>query len=269
MGAVELDRWMDHDVTAWARRWGVPALRIFRRVGSTNDVARELAEAGAPEGTLVIADEQTRGRGRRGRAWVAPAGSSLSMSMVVRPGSHAASGILTLRLGLAAARGLDPLLAAPLGLKWPNDLEIEGRKVGGILCESVAAERGVAYVVAGIGLNLRRPDDGWAPHIAGRATSLAEAATTTIDAPSVVQRVTRPWLAVAAEPADTLSAVERAEFQRRDVLRGRDVAVDDRPAGVAAGVTAAGTLRVRQPAGTAEVMAGSVRAIHPFPGERA
>lgn len=266
MEPLELDRWMDDDVEAWARRWGVPALRIFRRVGSTNDVAREMAEAGAAAGTLVLADEQTNGRGRRGRPWSAPPGASLSMSMVLRPPTPGAARILTLRLGLAAARGLDPLLPVHVGLKWPNDLQLGGKKLGGILCEAVAMKDRVSYVVAGIGLNLRRPDGGWAPALEGRATSLAEAAAP-IATPAVVDRVVAAWLDVAATPVTALSARERSDFDERDVLRGREVSVDGRPAGTADGVTASGSLRLRHQHGTSERVAGTVRTLNPLPGE--
>lgn len=263
MDAIALDCWHGTDLTVWRGRWNVPALRIFGRVGSTNDVARELAEDGAAEGTLVLADAQTRGRGRRGRDWSAPAGASLSMSMILRPPSPASSRILTLRLGLAAARGLESLLPLRLGLKWPNDLDVAGRKVGGILCEAAASEDRVTYVVAGIGLNLRRPDDGWPAAIADRALSLEEAARTPVRAPAVVQSVVAAWKAVAAGPADTLSAEERAEFDARDALRGRPISVDGRPVGVADGVNPGGSLRVRRDGVHSEVLAGTVRTLDP------
>lgn len=278
----EIDRWHDVDVAEWHRRWRVPALRIFRRVGSTNDVARELAEAGAAEGALVLADEQTRGRGRRGRAWSAPAGASLSMSMVLRPRTATASRILTLRLGLAAARAMERLLPIQVELKWPNDLTAEGRKIGGILCEAVLVEDRVQFVLAGIGLNLRRPDDGWTPDLAARATSIQEAAATTaagpddapvrrrtqLDVPALVEQIAGEWRAVAARSADRLSSDELERFRDRDALRGRAVAVEGRPAGVAEGITPAGQLRVRQGGQVQEISAGTVRAIESLLGER-
>lgn len=267
MDALEVDRWHGADVTAWQERWGVPALRVFRRVGSTNDVARDLAGAGAPEGTLVLADEQTRGRGRRGRDWWAPAGASLSMSMLLRP-SDPAMRTLTLRLGLAAARGLDHGAPFRVDLKWPNDLVIGGRKTGGILCEAVAVEDRVTYVVAGMGLNLCRPREGWPPEVGDRVTSLEEAGSAPVDPPAMVERVVEGWLAVAADRGHLLSDAEREAFDRRDVLRGRVIARDGQPAGVALGITPAGALRVRNGDETSEIIAGTIRTIDPIPGGR-
>lgn len=266
---MELDRWHGENVSLWRRRWAVPALRIFRRVDSTNDVARDMAEADAPEGTLVVSDEQTRGRGRRGRDWHAPPGSSLSMSMILRPPTAAATRILTLRLGLAAARGLERVIPLRVQLKWPNDLQLDGRKVGGILCEAVAVEDRITHVIAGIGLNIGRPGDGWPAHLAARATSLEEVAAAPVAPPQLAGSVVAEWLAVAADPADSLSSEEQRAFGARDALRGREVTVEGRAAGVAEGVSAAGGLRVRRDDQVGEVMAGTIRTLEPIPGESA
>ncbi len=279
MRNAELDRWNGHPVATWAREWHVPALRVFRTVGSTNDVAGEMAADGAAEGTLVLADEQTQGRGRRGRAWTAPRGASLSMSMVLRPPTVAASRMLTLRLGIAAARALGETLPLNVALKWPNDLVLDHRKLGGILCEASLADDRVDYVIAGIGLNLRPPDDGWPPEIAGRATSLLEAVTATAAPPAAIHaasdaaglagRIAAAWRGVAAEPRDTLSQEERDAFRTRDALRGREVTVDGRTTGVAEGITPTGALRMRGDRGLIEINAGTVRATDTMAGERA
>ncbi len=278
--AVAAHSWQGETVAGWRARWGVPELRVFTTVGSTNDVAAERAAAGAPEGTLILADAQTRGRGRRGRSWNAPPGSSLSMSMVFRPPSLESTRLLTLRLGLAAARALEEAAGAegvPLhpGLKWPNDLELGGRKVAGILCEASAAHDRIVFVVAGIGLNLRAPPDGWPPEIAHRATSIQEAAagspgeTPTIPtAPALVGRLVRHWLSVAARPADELSDDELAQFHHRDAFRDREVSVADGPPATARGITPTGALRVERDGRIAEVTAGTVRALDPTPGGR-
>jgi len=145
----------------------------FPSIGSTNDEAKTLARAGAPEGTLVWADEQTAGRGRRGRAWLSPPGN-LYFSLVQRPGSapaHAA------QLGFVAALGLgDALLALTgnalqLSYKWPNDLLASGMKLAGILLESeTGTSERVDFVVIGAGTNLAsKPGNVEFP-----ATSLAE-----------------------------------------------------------------------------------------------
>jgi BirA family biotin operon repressor/biotin-[acetyl-CoA-carboxylase] ligase len=142
-------------------------LRHFGEVDSTNDVALKLAAAGAPEGTAVLADTQRAGRGRRGRSWFSPPGAGLYLSCILRwspgpsgpgPGPGAGPPLhLTLAAGVAAASAIQSVTALPVELKWPNDLVIgrPWRKLGGILCESVAAGSRVSAVVVGIGINLQ------------------------------------------------------------------------------------------------------------------
>ncbi|HEY8874571.1 MAG TPA: biotin--[acetyl-CoA-carboxylase] ligase [Stellaceae bacterium] len=147
-------------------------LHRFETLGSTNDEAKALARAGAPEGTLVWAGEQTAGRGRRGRTWLSPPGN-LYLSLVLRP---AGAPSRAAQLGFVAALGLGDALAAltrpamELRYKWPNDLLVNGKKLAGILLESEnAASDRVDFVVAGIGVNIIvAPDDVEFP-----ATSLA------------------------------------------------------------------------------------------------
>jgi BirA family biotin operon repressor/biotin-[acetyl-CoA-carboxylase] ligase len=134
--------------------FGVPEqIRYVDTIGSTNDAALAAAAAGAPEGTAVIADEQTAGRGRRGRAWSSPPGAGLYMSIVLR-GRHllTAPGRVTLGAGVAAARGIQEATGLPVRVKWPNDLVIgvPWRKAGGILCEA----QGQETLVIGIGINV-------------------------------------------------------------------------------------------------------------------
>jgi len=142
-------------------------------VGSTNDVARELAEEGAPEGTLVIADEQRAGRGRLGRRWLAPKGSSLLMSLLFRPplAPHQA-GRLTMICSLAIADAIEEVTGLRPGLKWPNDILLGGRKAGGILTELGTTGERLDYAIVGVGLNVNL-DVAQFPEIAATATSLS------------------------------------------------------------------------------------------------
>lgn len=152
------------------RRFGRD-LRYYRTIGSTMDVARALAEAGAAEGVTVVADEQTAGRGRLGRAWVAPPGVNLYVSILVRPAPTAMK-----RLGMVAPLAVAEAVAAVGGpavtFKWPNDVRAGGRKLSGILIESGFAGNVPAYAVVGIGLNVNL-DVGRYPEIAEIATSIA------------------------------------------------------------------------------------------------
>jgi BirA family biotin operon repressor/biotin-[acetyl-CoA-carboxylase] ligase len=146
----------------------------FAQVPSTNEEATRLAAAGAPEGTLIVADEQTAGRGRRGRTWVSPPGNFFG-SLVLRPRRHAAEaaqlGFAASLAVLEACRHFLPPSAA-LACKWPNDVLADGRKLAGILLESRASGAGALdWLVIGIGINLTSyPRDTEFP-----ATSLTEA----------------------------------------------------------------------------------------------
>jgi BirA family transcriptional regulator, biotin operon repressor / biotin---[acetyl-CoA-carboxylase] ligase len=184
-------------------------VRYLERVGSTNDAAAAWARAGAPEGAVVLAETQERGRGRVGRPWHSPPGENLYLSLVLRPARppHELPP-LTLAAGLAvfdvcAARGLEP------ELKWPNDVLLHGKKVAGVLTEMSSEAERVLHVVLGIGLNVngtRFPAD-----LRARATSLRLA--TGRDAPP---------LARAAVLADLLL---RLEARYDEFLAGGPAAV--------------------------------------------
>jgi BirA family biotin operon repressor/biotin-[acetyl-CoA-carboxylase] ligase len=135
-------------------RFGHP-LYLYARIGSTNDEAKRLAQAGAPEGLLVLADTQTAGRGRQGRPWLTPPGTALALSLVLRPAlaaEHAAR--VTMLAGVAVCEALEQTAGVPAALKWPNDVLIDGRKAGGILVESALSGTRLDYLVLGIGLNV-------------------------------------------------------------------------------------------------------------------
>lgn len=150
-------------------------LRWIPSVASTNDVAMTLATSGAPEGTTVFAEQQTAGRGRRGRSWFSPPGAGLYVSTVLRPaGSDTlppAVTLLTLTAGVALAEGVRTATGLPVDIKWPNDLVLERRKLAGILAEAVSGPTsGLQAIVLGFGINIRSA--AYPPEIADRATSL-------------------------------------------------------------------------------------------------
>lgn len=254
-----LREWRGRAVAEWREIWGLPELRVFRTVGSTNDVARALADAGAPHGAAVLAGAQTRGRGRRGSRWRDHPGQSLLLSMVVRPGAGSEP-VLALRLGLAAARAIESVSPLAVGVKWPNDLMVQGRKVGGMLCEGVAHGDRVEAVIAGVGINIAQPDEAWDAELAGRASSLAARAGSAPALDEVAGAVIAAWLAALDARGGTLTDAELEELRRRDVLAGRPVTVDGVPAGVAEGVAPDGALRVRDGEERRRVVAGTVRA---------
>jgi len=125
------------------------------RVESTSDLARDLANRGTPEGTLVLAEEQVAGRGRLGRRWYAPHGSSLLMSLVFYPKLEPSQAQrLTMACALATAEAITQTTGLPVGLKWPNDLLVNGRKVAGILTETAVTGQRLAFVIVGMGINV-------------------------------------------------------------------------------------------------------------------
>jgi BirA family biotin operon repressor/biotin-[acetyl-CoA-carboxylase] ligase len=128
---------------------------------STNNLAKELAEQRAPEGTLVITEEQTGGRGRRGRSWFSPAGANLLFSILLRPTMQADQVFaLTMILALAALEAVKAMSGLSLGIKWPNDLYRGMKKLAGILTEFSTKERRVEWVVLGLGMNVNwHPQD--------------------------------------------------------------------------------------------------------------
>jgi len=140
-------------------RLGSP-LHTYGRVSSTNTVAGDLAAQGAPEGTLVTAEEQTRGRGRLGRSWDSPPGVGVWMSLVLRPplDPERAAG-LSLVAGLAVAAAIRLLARVEAVVKWPNDVMVRGKKIAGVLCESVLEGTTVRYTVMGIGINVNQERD--------------------------------------------------------------------------------------------------------------
>ncbi len=262
--AIELAVWEDRPIEYWRDTWGVPELLAFEVVASTNDVARGLAEAGAPAGTTVLAERQTAGRGRAGRRWYAPSGTALLLSVVLRPldaGTRdAAPGGIPLRVGLAVARAAEALIGQPLGLKWPNDVVAPGiGKVAGVLCEgSVAAPH--AFVVAGIGVNVNQRAEDFPPDVRASAASLAAVVGRAISRAELVEAIIDELRAAAGRDAAPLDPDELERIARRDVLRGRVVAVDGTPRGTAVGIAPDGALRVRGADGrVAAVHTGTVR----------
>jgi BirA family biotin operon repressor/biotin-[acetyl-CoA-carboxylase] ligase len=142
-------------------------------VTSTSDVARRLAQQGDPEGTLVLAEEQTAGRGRQGRRWIAPSGSGLLLSIVFRPSlAPAELPQLLMASSIAVAQAIEDSTGLPVHLKWPNDILLGGKKAGGILIETGLSGDTLDYAVVGIGLNVNL-DTAQIPEIADHATSLS------------------------------------------------------------------------------------------------
>ncbi len=163
-------------LTAALRDLPIGGLHFYPRAGSTNDLALAWAASGAPDLSLVITDEQTAGRGRSGRAWHASAGSSLTFSLILHPNkSEAESASLFVGLGaLALVETLEKSFGLQAEIKWPNDVLLQGRKLAGILVESVWLGDALESIVMGIGLNVLRASVPPAEKIDFPAVSLEE-----------------------------------------------------------------------------------------------
>ena len=169
-------------LTAEGIRFHLPASRrdcrieVHPTLRSTNTLAKSLAAEGAPHGTLLVAEEQTAGRGRHGRSFFSPAKTGLYMSVLLRPdGPVEELPVLTVAAAVAVCRTIERLTPCRPAIKWVNDIFLDGRKVAGILTEAVSDfESGMAdCVIVGIGLNVRTPENRFPPDLRGIAGSLA------------------------------------------------------------------------------------------------
>lgn len=230
-----------------ARRWPGRTFQVLEEAGSTNDVAKEAARAGALPGLVVVADHQSAGRGRAGRAWHSPPGAGLYLSTFV-----AAPPIAT-RIPLAAAVATHEALAAlipsgPLALKWPNDVFASGKKLAGILCEGLA--RGI---VVGIGVNVAHAS--FPPELTATATSLTLLGAR-IDRTSVALRLVDAldaWLPRAASDWPGI----RAAWSAASATLGRTVRVGTIE-GTATALDDDGALVLDTATGRQRVVAGDV-----------
>jgi BirA family transcriptional regulator, biotin operon repressor / biotin---[acetyl-CoA-carboxylase] ligase len=228
-------------------RFGTPH-RHFRRTGSTNTVARELAAAGAPHGTVITAAEQTAGRGRQGRTWTAPPGAALLYSAVVRPLAERHT-LMPLAVGVAVCEVAERLRPGiECKVKWPNDVHLDGRKLAGILIEARPQD---GWAVLGVGLNLTIAADEFPAELRDRATSLCPPSSAVPFAEGSGKRNSWTSLTVAGALSERLGVWLGAEPERvlaawreRDALRGREVSWA-KGSGVAEGIDERGYLLVR------------------------
>jgi len=250
-----LTHWDGEPVQVWTRVWRADVVEAHDVVDSTNARLRELAAGGAGSFSVVVAEEQTAGRGRSGTVWHSPPGEGLWLSALL-PGGAGVAPWLPLVVGIAAARACEQ--ACPgvrVGIKWPNDLEIGGRKAGGILCE-----HGRGAVVAGIGINVRLRGEGLPGDVATRATSLEEAWTRRVSMGALATALMHELHLLAPTAPGPMDAGLLDDLAGRDVLRDRAVRTEQAGEGTARGIGGDGALRLERPDGAqVRVVAGSVR----------
>ena len=226
-----------------------PKCAVFHQVTSTLDVIHELAKAGAPAGTIVLAEEQVAGRGRQGRSWYSPPGAGIWLGYLARPHAVPESGVMALRVGLAVCDALEEL-GIEACLKWPNDVMVAERKAAGILCEARWLGGKTGWIAVGVGINVHGP---MPPALASDAAALDEVCDT-ISRIAVLERLV-PRLH-RLEGGSQLSDEERAAYAGRDWLAGRRLS--EPVAGVARGVAENGALLVERHDGIHRVTGGTV-----------
>lgn len=227
------------------------SFRYHDEIESTNLEARALAVKGAPEGTVVVAEAQSAGRGRLGRRWTSPAGKGLLFSVILRPPLPMSEApLLTIVAAAAAAEAIEKHVPAQVAIKWPNDLFIGDRKVGGILMEVSGEQDDVDWVVVGIGLNVNTEYSELPVALRRTATSLKMASGDVIDRSEVLAAL---LLSLEAQYKAALrGGFETAltAFRERDYLLSRTISVETRQGpvtGAAAGIDDRGALLVELP----------------------
>ncbi len=238
-------------------------LQVWPSATSTNDLVKTLAQDGAPEGTVVIADHQTNGRGRQGRTFASPAGVGIYLSLLLRPQIDMARlPQLTLVSAVATAQALTAYSALPVQLKWPNDVEVYGKKVAGILCEAAVSPSTATLAIIGIGINVNTALEDFPLELQPFVTSLALAAGHSWSRAPLIA-----LLLAHLERLYTLfqqghMATILAQWLHYGPIVGRRVRFtqDTRAlTGIVAGLDEDGALRVHDPAGTLyRLVAGEV-----------
>lgn len=244
---------------------------VHDEVGSTNDIAMDLGRRRYGHGTLVVADYQSAGRGRRGAEWVAPPGSCILMSILLRPDfARRYWARITPAAALAVCLALESRAKLRPQIKWPNDVYLNGRKLGGILAEVDEDPQGGGFVVVGIGLNVHTDEDDFPPELRGVATSIAAGCggASPVSREELVISVIREFERLVLRLDHGFGALH-SELERRSLLLGREIVWNTHDGGEgrgrAVGLTGEAELIVRGEDGGEEVLAGAhlVRLLEP------
>ena len=231
-------------------------VRWYSSLPSKMDAAAALANDGAAHGVVVVADEQTQGRGRRGTTWASPAAAGLYFSFVARPQTRQALSLITLAAGVAVRDGISAATGLTADLKWPNDVMIGKRKLAGILAEGLAVGTPDQAVVIGIGVNARTA--AYPPDVRARATSIEGEVGRPVDRGELLSAILIAlWdslAGLAQSPGDILRAWRAASPN----AIGTRVEWEMRH-GVTAGVDDDGALLVKTSSGIQRVIAGEVK----------
>jgi BirA family biotin operon repressor/biotin-[acetyl-CoA-carboxylase] ligase len=240
------------DITAHlhTRFFGQGLIEIHDRIDSTNRRAMDLGHAGASEGTVVLAENQTAGRGRYGRVWHSPPNANLYISVILRPdfGSPVPP-LITLAAGLGAARGLSVVTGLNVGVKWPNDLILNKRKLAGILAELEPAGPHAPFVVLGIGVNVNIDKNQWPEDLAEKVISLKTALGREVDRSSALAALLNELENEYLELKQGQTAALLDRYRQACVTLNTEVTVsiaDKKITGLAVDIDNQGRLMVRQ-----------------------
>jgi BirA family biotin operon repressor/biotin-[acetyl-CoA-carboxylase] ligase len=222
----------------------LPRVVVYDEVPSTQDVAHALGEAGAPSGTLVVADAQSAGRGRGSNSWKSAAGAGIWLTMLERPHDSTVAGVLSLRLALRIAPVLERWTAAPIRIKWPNDLLVGDGKLAGVLTETRWRGPRLDWIAIGVGINVVAPD--------GMNAAALDGVTDRV----VVLGELVPAVRAAAAARGVLSPAELEQYAGRDAVHGRRCR--EPMSGTAGGITPDGALIIHADDGEHAVRSGSL-----------
>jgi biotin-[acetyl-CoA-carboxylase] ligase BirA-like protein len=251
MSRRKTTEWGGESLEALQTRWDRESVYLYGKIDSTNEVARELADGGAPSGTVVLCREQTAGRGRAGQAWYSPRDAGLYLSLILRPADLSHPAMISILAGLGVVERLDrSFRGLSPKLKWPNDLVAGGLKVGGVLPEALSSESGPRSLVLGVGINVRPLGSGAPTGLAGRSTSIESVTgepVSLLDVADCAVAGLETWLpgAPAALEGNLLALVDRYDWLRDRRVRLALPGDGDSQPGTCVGIAPDGALLFR------------------------
>ncbi len=234
-------------------------IRVFQSLDSTNKYAREQAEARSNSGLVVLAEQQTAGRGRRGKRWVSPFASNIYMSIVwdFFKGAESIQG-LSLAIGVGVRRALMELYIKDVKLKWPNDIFVNGKKLGGILVEIIGDPRGACTVIVGIGINVSMPES-MRQEIDQDWIDISQVSGAFISRDQLSAKIIGNIFEVLKDFDDVGFSSYLSEWQRADFLKNKTCTINmsnDSISGTVLGVDNSGALRVKLLSGEEKIFLG-------------
>lgn len=267
---------MNREATDWEgqgteelrARWRRPRVLLYSLADSTNTRAKHLAKSGAMAGTVVVADAQAAGRGIAGRRWHSPAGSGLYLSLILRPERVPNARLIPLLAGLGAARAAERTAAGVrVELKWPNDLIVNDRKLGGVLVEGSWTAEEPAWLVVGVGINVHLRTADFPDVLQSVATSLDAAAGRRVSRLALADSLIDELEAACSALPERLDQQRLRQIARRDWLRNRRCVLEESGgetlSGVASGIGPDGALTFIPDAGPPmAVSVGRIRTDH-------